>query len=239
MLLLTPLQWYQQEDGDLESFLQPLVTMLRRGGRFRRATWKEISPTADDQGALLEEKWQAWVQQESFLRLTYRAFELDRQSSMALLKPPLISYAEMQLPLPSPSPLWQAQTATAWKAAYIHNARVTVKRPSALEIFLDLGQLARYDHASTIYLHMVWGMCWEFRQMSALTMRAPFQANNSLILSSRHQELTKQLEDFQVNTPPLSKSNEIALELMLVHLNAPLDGQLRPCTFIRLSLIQA
>jgi hypothetical protein len=207
-----------------ESFLQPLVTMLRRGGRFRRATWKEISPAADEQGTSLDEKWQKWVHQESFLRLTYRTFELDRQSSMALLKPPLIAYAEMQLPLPSPSPLWQAQTATAWKAAYINHARSTVKRPSALDIFLDLGQLARYDSASTIYLHMVWGMCWEFRQMSA--MRAPLPANNSLILSSRHQELTKQLEDFHVNSPPLTKSNEIALELMLVHLNAPLDGKL-------------
>jgi len=208
-----------------ESFLQPLVTMLRRGGRFRRSTWKEISPTTDEQGTSLEEKWQRWVHQESFLRLTYRTFELDRQSSMALLKPPLISYAEMQLPLPSPSPLWHAPTATAWKAAYIHNARMTLERPSALEIFLDLGQLARYDSASTIYLHMVWGMCWELRQISALTVRAPPQANNSLVLSSRHSELTKQLEDFHVHSPPLNKSNEMILELMLVHLNAPLDGK--------------
>ena len=85
-----------------ESFLQPLITMIRRGARFRRSTWKEDMPSADDQGPLLEGKWQEWVHQESYLRLVYRMFELDRQSSMALLKPPLISYSEMQLPLPSP-----------------------------------------------------------------------------------------------------------------------------------------
>ena len=155
--------------------------------------------------------------------MVYRAFELDRQSSMALLKPPLISYSEMQLPLPSSNLVWQAHTAAAWKAAYLESACETIKRPSALETFVDLEQLAQHDSASTTYLYMVWGMIWEFRQMSALTTRANLKANNSLILSSRYQELTKQLEDFRVNSPLLSKASEITLELMLVHLNAPLD----------------
>ena len=84
-----------------ESFLQPLVTMIRRGGRLRRSTWKEIAPSAEDAGSALEAKWQEWVHQESYLRLIYRLFELDRQSSMALLKPPLMTYSEMHLPLPS------------------------------------------------------------------------------------------------------------------------------------------
>jgi hypothetical protein len=85
-----------------ESFLQALVTMIRRGARFRRSTWREETPSAEDQGPVLEGKWHEWVHQESYLRLVYQIFELDRQSSMALLKPPLISYSEMQLPLPSP-----------------------------------------------------------------------------------------------------------------------------------------
>jgi hypothetical protein len=85
-----------------ESFLQALITMIRRGARFRRSTWREDMPSAEDQRLILEGKWLEWVHQESYLRLVYRVFELDRQSSMALLKPPLISYSEMQLPLPSP-----------------------------------------------------------------------------------------------------------------------------------------
>jgi hypothetical protein len=206
-----------------ESFLQPLMTMLRRGGRFRRSTWKQVMPSADGQSASLEAQWQEWVHQESYLRLVYRAFELDRQSSMALLKPPLISYSEMQLPLPSSKNLWQAKTASAWKVAYLESAHETNNRPSALASFLDLDYLARYDSASTTYLHMIWGMVWEYRQMSALASRSHSKINNNLILTSRYSELVKQLEDFRVSSPPLSKGSEITLELMLVHLNAPLD----------------
>lgn len=84
-----------------ESFLQPLVTMIRRGGRLRRSTWKDIAPSVDEEGPALEAKWHEWVHQESYIRLVYRVFELDRQSSMALLKPPLMAYSEMELPLPS------------------------------------------------------------------------------------------------------------------------------------------
>ena len=206
-----------------ESFLQPLMTMLRRGGRFRRSTWKEISPSPDDQGSVLEDKWLSWVNQESFLRLVHRAFEFDRQSSMALLKPPLLSYAEMQLPLPSPNSLWQAKSAANWKMAYLSDASATAKRPSATECLLDLEHLTQHDYANSTYLYLMWGPIWEYRQMCALTSRSQSLSTNSLILSSRYQELTKQLEDFRLSTPPMTKSVEITLEMLLVHLNAPLD----------------
>jgi hypothetical protein len=83
-----------------ESFLQPLITMLRRGGRFRRSTWKPTPAPIDNQDKSLEDQWREWVHQESYLRLVYHTFELDRQSSMALFKPPLISYSEMQYRAP-------------------------------------------------------------------------------------------------------------------------------------------
>jgi hypothetical protein len=206
-----------------ESFMQPLITMLRRGRRFRWSTWKEIPPSPEDSGQPLENKWLEWVQQESFLRCVHRAFELDRQSSMALLKPPLISYSEMQLPSPNSDNLWQAKSAAAWKSVYLNTALRNAKRPSPIECFLDLDQLAQHEHASPTYLYMMWGTIWEYRQMCALTARSETKSNNSLILSSRYQELTNQLENFRVSSPPMSKAVEITLELMLVHLNAPLD----------------
>ncbi|KAH9863488.1 hypothetical protein IAQ61_009766 [Plenodomus lingam] len=206
-----------------ESFLQPLMTMLRRGGRFRNSTWKEIAPSPDAQGQALETKWLSWVHQESYLRLVHRTFELDRQSSMALLKPPLMTYSEMQLPLPSPNILWQAKSAASWKAAYLETIQASPKRPSAIECVLNL-DLIHHDHASTTYLYMMWGMVWEYRQMASLTKCPHKAANNSLILSSRYQELTKQLEDFRLSSPPLTPSSELTLELTLVHLNAPLDN---------------
>jgi len=206
-----------------ESFLQPLVTMLRRGSRFRRSTWRDMSPNAEDHGAVLDTKWHEWVEQETFLRLVYRVFELDRQSSMALLKPPLISYADMQLPLPSSNTIWQAKTSIAWKSAVLEIAHSNEKRPSAIDCFLDLGHLAQHNCACTTYLYMVWGLVWEYRQVSTLTGKSLLKANNNLIVTSRYQELNKQLEDFRVSSPPLGKGQEITLELMLLHLNAPLD----------------
>ncbi|KAF2688094.1 C6 transcription factor-like protein RegA [Lentithecium fluviatile CBS 122367] len=206
-----------------ESFLQPLITMLRRGSRFRQSTWKEIHPNRDDHGPELEKKWLEWSHQESYLRLVYRAFELDRQSSMALLKPPLISYAEMQLPLPNPNALWHANSAAAWKSAFLNTTPHVGKRPSAIDCFLDLEHLSHHDSACKTYLYMMWGLVWEYRQVSTLTAKSQLKANNSLIVSSRYQELVKQLEDFQVSSPSLSKSHEITMELMLLHLHAPLD----------------
>lgn len=206
-----------------ESFFQPMLTMLRRGGRFRRSTWKEIVPTVDDQGTELETKWQEWVHQESYLRLVYRTFEHDRQSSMALLKPPLISYSEMQLPLPSSNLLWQAKSAGAWKSVYLSMAYDKMKRPSAIDCLLNLDHLSQHESAGTTYLYIMWGMIWEYRQMSSLSTTSTSKTNNSLIMTSRYQDLVKKLEDFRVSSLQLSKSAEMTMELMFMHLNAPLD----------------
>lgn len=118
--------------------------------------------------------------------------------------------------------LWLAKSASAWKAAYldIWDAK---KRPSAIDCLLDLDNLGEHESASTTYLYMMWGLVWEYRQISSLGSRSPVKGNSSLILSSRYQELTKQLEDFHVSSPPMTKSAEITMQLMLVHLNAPLD----------------
>lgn len=59
--------------------------------------------------------------------------------------------------------------------------------------------------------------------MNSLSGRSPAKGHNSLILSSRYQELTKQIEDFHLSSPPMTKTAEITMQLMLVHLNAPFD----------------
>lgn len=51
-----------------ESFSQPLITMLRRSLRFRRSVYTNILPLAEDVGDVLEQKWHAWIEQESFKR---------------------------------------------------------------------------------------------------------------------------------------------------------------------------
>jgi hypothetical protein len=204
-----------------ESFLQPLVTMLRRGGRFHRSIWKEIVPTLNDNGALLEQKWKEWALQESHLRLVYRVFEHDKQSSMALLKPPLISYAEMQTLLPHTDALWYATTSEAWKTVYLSNPSYSSHRPFPAECLVDLSYLTSHDWTSSVFLYTVWGMIWEYRQMAFMIATFPLPSNNSLVLSSRYQELTKLLEDFRACSP--AKNLDITLELMLMHLNASIE----------------
>ncbi|KAH7134969.1 major facilitator superfamily domain-containing protein [Dendryphion nanum] len=205
-----------------ESFLQPLVTMIRRGGRFRVSMWKEITPTLADEGHALEEKWTHWIYQETYLRLVYRVFKHDRQSSMALLKPPLISYSEMQLPLPHPDELWHANTATVWKELYISSfTMATKKRPTPADCLLDLDHFQDHEYSSPAYLYMIWGMIWEYRQMSSFCVATPLQSNNSLILPSRHQELTKLLEDFRISNS--AKDTSVTSELMFINLNAHLQ----------------
>ncbi|ORY19318.1 major facilitator superfamily domain-containing protein [Clohesyomyces aquaticus] len=213
-----------------ESFFQPLVTMLRRGGRFRRTIWKDVIPDPHDEGQALENKWRQWVAQETYLRLVYRIFEQDRQSSMALLKQPLISYTEMGLPpLLHAEDLWYATTAQSWKAIYFSGQRKTgVDRPSLSDCLVNLDCLNYHETASIAFLHMIWGMVWEYRQMATLGARSQSQVylNNSLVMSTRHQELTKLLDDFRVSSSVAQGSNsavDIFLELMLVHLNAPLE----------------
>jgi hypothetical protein len=204
-----------------ESFLQPPITMLRRGGRFSRSIWKRIYPNPNDEGPLLQKKWKEWVHQESWLRLVYRFFEHDRQSSMALLKPPLISYAEMKLPLPHSDALWQAPSASAWKTTYLTTLGATAKRPTLFDCLEDLEYLNLFPTASAAYLYMVWGMIWDYRQLQALTSKKQFA--DSLLLSSRQQELTTLCEDFRHNHVTSHVQELLIVEVMLMYLNAPLE----------------
>ncbi|KAF9733976.1 C6 transcription factor [Paraphaeosphaeria minitans] len=204
-----------------ESFLQPPVTMLRRGGWFSRSVWKKIYPTPDDEGPVLQKKWKEWVLQESWLRLVYRYFEFDRQSSMALLKPPLISYAEMNLPLPHSDALWQAPSAPAWKTTYLTTLGTTARRPTLFDCLEDLEYLNLFPTASSAHLYMIWGMIWEYRQLCSLGSKK--RITNDLLLNSRQAELTKMCEEFRLNHVSGSIQELLIVETMLMHLNAPVE----------------
>jgi hypothetical protein len=140
---------------------------------------------------------------------------------MALLKPPLISYAEMRMPLPCTDALWQAPSATAWKVTYLSTTGATVKQPTLFDCMEDLEYLNDDNGSSAAYLYMLWGMVWEYRQLQTVTCRKHFA--DSLLLSSRQQELMKLCEDFK-NSRHSSRGHELILvQTLLMHLNAPLD----------------
>lgn len=100
-----------------ESNSQPLVTMLRRGGFFKRRN-PPAAPEHSDNDKTLDQKWRAWIEAESFKRVAFHVLIHDTQASISLLTRPLISYAEISLELPYTLALWRATSAHA-----VSNAR--------------------------------------------------------------------------------------------------------------------
>jgi len=101
-----------------EGHSQPLITMLRRAGHYRRKV-PILTPELRDDEKTIESKWRAWVEAESFKRLAFHTLIHDAQASISLLTRPLISYAEMSLELPYSLALWRAKSAHEWRDIYL------------------------------------------------------------------------------------------------------------------------
>ena len=213
-----------------EGFQQVLVTMARRGGLFRRGTYERIVPYAEDTGEALSEKWRKWARQESRKRFALHLFRHDLEASASLLSSPLISYAELYLPLPESEVLWHAGSAEQWKAAYIKSSGPRHDRqPSLIDCIQDLDILATKDifvdgrQASMAVLGAAWRMIWEYRQLeSSMKERSTKWCNGNLLMQSRHSELTKLLQCFRISSVEDAKVTLI-LELLLMHLHLSLD----------------
>ncbi|KAK0385737.1 hypothetical protein NLU13_6914 [Sarocladium strictum] len=215
-----------------ESFLQAPLTMLRRSGKFKStgysAAWSPLSLLDGDpnlSGPMLEAEWRSWTHDESYKRTAFRLLAHDTNSSMCLVVNPLLSYAEISLPLPCAPTFWSATNCERWKSALLSaqshiethgmqphpetvaqladepglylNASATVPVPS-FDITL----------ANKAFVSYAWGLCWEYTQLANLcrsraTNEASLHARNpgrwsSLILSSRKDELTKLLQQFRI-----------------------------------------
>ena len=214
-----------------EGFQAVLVTMARRAGLFRRGTYERIVPYPEDQGDVLQNKWRQWVKQESRKRFALHLFRHDLEASVSLLSSPLISYAELYLPLPESEKLWHSPSAEQWKALYIqanstprHN-----RQPSLVDVIQDLDILGTKEiyvdqrQASMAVLGAAWRMIWEYRQLDSSMKDITNQwSNGNLLMSSRHSELTKLLQCFRISSVEDAKVTLI-LELLLMHLHMSLD----------------
>lgn len=215
-----------------ESFVHPLHTMLRRSGKFRRSSYPAIVPNRDDSGEELAQKWAQWIKQESYIRLVFRAFQYSAQASMALLATPLVSYAELLLPLPAPKELWLAPDAESWKRVILSKPDPTVRRPSLLDCLNDLDILGSTDvidqsDSCSAFLYAAWSLVWEHRQLVSVVKRPSYHWDNSLIMTSRYQELAKLLQHFRFICAELPNSTRerlnMTLELILMHLHLSLE----------------
>ena len=213
-----------------EGFQQVLVTMARRGGFFRRGTYERIVPYAEDNGEVLEMKWRQWVKQESRKRFALHLFRHHLEASVSLLSSPLISYAELYLPLPESETLWHSPSAELWKASYMRSTAPRHERqPSLVDCIQDLDILATKDifvdqrQASMAVLGAAWRMIWEFRQLDMSMKDYNSQwCNSNMLMVSRHAELTKLLQCFRISSVEDAKVRLI-LELLLMHLHMSLD----------------
>ncbi|KAK1829745.1 hypothetical protein QBC39DRAFT_332169 [Podospora conica] len=207
-----------------ESFFQSLVTMLRRGGRLRLSGYPRLPPAPT---------WAAWIRHESFKRLAFRAIQHDAHSSLALLAPPLVSYAELTLPFPCASDLWAAPSPAAWSDLYHHrhhpqqqggtvvNLPAYFADPSVLSAGAADPTLAR--HA---FLSALWSLAWEHVSLTSLQRASSPLRWNALLTASRLEELLRLLHGFRLGMEPHAPGNVelvLRLEHVSMHLHAPFE----------------
>ncbi|GAM41716.1 hypothetical protein TCE0_042r15043 [Talaromyces pinophilus] len=205
-----------------ESIQKLLITMMRRGGWFYQSSYPFISLQGEQTGLSLEEVWRTWVRQESFKRLAIQLFQHDAQTSLAILSPPLISYAEFAVPLPATSALWNASSAFEWHDLYCKElaSMNSMPVPTVIECvanldLLDLSQrFIDLKMSCEAVTHAFCGIVREYRQFDQLLKNKPRYWDNGLVLTSRYQELTRILDYYRI-----AYEHESALSLHVILLN--------------------
>ncbi|KAI1873210.1 uncharacterized protein JN550_003463 [Neoarthrinium moseri] len=214
------------------------ITMMRYRGKFQRSSYQQITVEPTDEGEVLEDKWRRWHEQESWKRLIFHCYLRDAETSITTLAPPTISYSELTLPLPDSKDLWFARSALEWKRHFLTRSAGYTKRPPSLpDIMRDINLLTtnyqRLDaqFAISIYLHCFWTLILEWRHLCAVhqsnSFGSGYQAGPHLILNSRHQDLCRSLQDFQLVTSDwhasLSAQESLLLNLLLMNLHVSMD----------------
>ncbi|KAH0499469.1 hypothetical protein TgHK011_006666 [Trichoderma gracile] len=210
------------------------VTMMRYRRMFQRCMYPAITVNASDEGDVLEQKWLTWAAAEQWKRLVFHCYIREAQLSMTALTNPCMSYSELTLPLPERKALWSAKSASEWKAVYLAGAAGQSTRiPSIAEMYNDTRRFAensgRIDMqlSVSVYLHGFWSMILEYSQLSVVhQFRSYSKEGSNALLSSRREELTRELQAFQFVASELegiSPQEQVVLYLLMMHLHVSLD----------------
>ncbi|KAM6526720.1 hypothetical protein FSOLCH5_002809 [Fusarium solani] len=213
------------------------VTMMRYRGKLQRSSYPLISVDPADEGAILEQKWRSWIEMEKWKRLVFHCFLRDSQQSMTALTNPVMSYAELTLPLPAAKELWYAKTAKEWKGLYLEREAGQTKRaPSVGDLLYDVNLLPTNRHrvdvqfSTAIYLHAFWALILEFRCLSSACRTRTYTTSAiggyGSLLGSRHQQLVQDLQAFQSTTatwPEISAQERLVLNQLMMNLHVSLD----------------
>lgn len=220
-----------------ESNLQPLVTALRRFGKFDKAAYQTtaITPSLNDTAEEIESKWRLWVHEESYKRLVHHLFEHDMLMAMAKHRQPVLSYAELSLPLPASRNLWLAPTAEIWHKLFLDSSELAqIEHRSVRSMLADQKPLAclpgMVDHglATTMYLYGVSAQTWEFNQQSILmAVGNDDDASLRLWMQSRHQSLYGKLKSLSFNLEHSPPNAHLTYQYQMMSLHANVDTVIR------------
>lgn len=190
-----------------ESFSNCLVTMFRRGNFFARSEDSNHMPLANDNAAVLNSKWRAWIEAESLRRMATHLLIRDAQTSASLLIPPLISFAEMLCALPSVRSIWMAQTARDWADLMISfsdnsSQGKTVSIRSCLHDMSSVSAARRHIDTELSILALsnaFWGLAWQHRQVEAVA-RHTFDdvQHGSFMTNTIKQTAVQKLQQFRL-----------------------------------------
>ncbi|KAK7984824.1 hypothetical protein PG988_002446 [Apiospora saccharicola] len=198
-----------------ESFLQPVMTMLRRAGTFSApADTLALVPALSDPPELLESKWRKFIKRESYKRLVLHLFFHDVQASIALQKNPLMTYTEICFSLPASRDLWRASSAEAWRDIYLRKKPLAVDTaiPRISDIMNCMAILEEFEDfidvelCYTAVLYGFWGQISSYREAVKFyghgtiaaprlqsTMHSSHNATHRLWLNTMYQELYRDI----------------------------------------------
>ncbi|TGO62073.1 hypothetical protein BCON_0022g00100 [Botryotinia convoluta] len=189
-----------------ESFSQPLITMMRRGGILSAASDSQnLIPNQNDTGKGLEAKWQTWAQRESFKRLSLKLFQHDTRASLALQKPPLINFTELSFSVPASRELFQAGSAADWKSKYIGKSHSPVVQPPRLIDIMhnscgleDLDESWDVDLCYEAALNGFWGQIWAIGESTRFhAIDGNKDSVHRLWITTQQRELYREVESFR------------------------------------------
>ncbi|EPS31052.1 hypothetical protein PDE_06006 [Penicillium oxalicum 114-2] len=217
-----------------ESYLQPLVTALRRGAAFDQSTYTVITPyTFENNEESLQRAWHAWVRQESLRRLVYHLFAHDVIVAAALNRPALISYTELTLHFPSARDLWLAPDAQAWREAWMTKYRVAACSEFSLrDLLADPSLLVQLpddldlEIATNALLQALALQVWEFRQQMLVSQasRSGHRATTRLWLQSRQDDLYMTLQAVQQDSRNPLPVTTLFNEFVMMSLHIDMDA---------------
>jgi hypothetical protein len=137
-------------------------------------------------------------------RLVYRLFLHDAQVAISLNINPLISYAELELPLPIVRQLWEAKTAIEWKEAHLGLGLMSLGRlPSLADALHDMSQLTSFQwqidvqFAAFVVLHGIMALINEHHRLKFIS-KGHSKHWHALVTNSRHQEVYQALQYFRL-----------------------------------------